>query len=246
MPFAHCRLPIRRHTLLWCAAHSVTHLMCAPSFAPSTPRLPKNILRSPTFARTRATDYSHTSHRLLGGEDDVLCFFCRHQRRRRLPYSLSLQSVQGRTPACGNRSFPHAERGAWGASPPHSRVHAQQIIRIPATGYLAARMTCCVFFAVIYDAGDYPILSAYRACRDARRRVETGVSPCDAGGVGGIPPTFARTRATDSSHTSHRLLGGEDDGLIGFFYSLARTMSAAYSLSGKARKERGKEHTLSM
>ena len=72
----------------------------------------------------------------------------------------------------------------------------------------AASMTCCVFFAVINDAGDYPILSAYRACRDARRRVETGVSPCDAGGVGGIPPTFARTRATDSSHTSHRLPGG--------------------------------------
>ena len=68
-------------------------------------------------------------------------------------------------------------------------------------------MTCCVFFAVINDAGDYPILPAYRACRDARRRVETGVSPCDAGGVGGIPPTFARTRATDSSHTSHMLLG---------------------------------------
>ena len=35
-----------RHALLWCAAHSVTHYMCAPSFAPSTPRLPKNILRS--------------------------------------------------------------------------------------------------------------------------------------------------------------------------------------------------------
>ena len=68
------RLPIFRYALLWCAAHSVTHLMCAPSFAPSTPRLPKNILRSPTFARTRATDYSHTSHRLLGG-----------LRRRRCP-----------------------------------------------------------------------------------------------------------------------------------------------------------------
>ena len=56
------RLPIFRYALLWCAAHSVTHLMCAPSFAPSTPCLPKNILRSPTFARTRATDSSHTSH----------------------------------------------------------------------------------------------------------------------------------------------------------------------------------------
>ena len=54
----------------------------------------------------------------------------------------------------------------------------------------------------------YSILPAYRACRDARRRVETGVSPTPKGGVGGIPPTFARTRATDSSHTSHRLLGG--------------------------------------
>ena len=32
--------------------------------------------------------------------------------------------------------------------------------------------------------------------------------PRRKGGVGGIPPTFARTRATDSSHTSHRLLGG--------------------------------------
>ena len=113
----------------------------------------------------------------------------------------------------------------------------------------AARMTCCVFFAVIHDAGDYPILSAYRACRDARRRVETGVSPIRKGGCGGHPfslayfplcfvvvrrslghalhvrsllrachasPTekytalthIARTRATDSSHTSHRLPGG--------------------------------------
>ena len=67
------RLPIFRYALLWCAAHSVTHLMCAPSFAPSTPRLPKNILRSPTFARTRATDSSHTSHRLLGGVSRRRC-----------------------------------------------------------------------------------------------------------------------------------------------------------------------------
>ena len=49
-------------------------------------------------------------------------------------------------------------------------------------------MTCCVFFAVINDAGDYSILSAYRACRDARRRVETGVSPTPKGGCGGHPP----------------------------------------------------------
>ena len=67
------RLPIFRYALLWCAAHSVTHLMCAPSFAPSTPRLPKNILRSPTFARTRATAPSHTSHRLLGGVSRRRC-----------------------------------------------------------------------------------------------------------------------------------------------------------------------------
>ena len=52
-------------------------------------------------------------------------------------YSPNLQSVQGRTPACGNRSFP---------------------------------LRC--------------------------------------GGCGGHPPHIARTRATDSSHTSHRLLGG--------------------------------------
>ena len=70
----------------------------------------------------------------------MLCFFCRHQRRRRLPYSLSLQSVQGRTPAAREKqgSFSRDARGVWGASPPHSRVHAQQIIRIPATGYSAA------------------------------------------------------------------------------------------------------------
>ena len=55
-------------------------------------------------------------------EDDVLCFFCRHLRCRRLPYSLSLQSVQGRTPACGNRSFPHAERGG---HPPHIRAYTR-------------------------------------------------------------------------------------------------------------------------
>ena len=55
-------------------------------------------------------------------EDGVLCFFCRHQRRRRLPYSPSLQSVQGRTPARGNRMFPPRRKGGggWGASPPHS------------------------------------------------------------------------------------------------------------------------------
>ena len=34
--------------------------------------------------------------------------------------------------------FPRVERGVWGASPPHSRVHAQQILRIPATGCPAA------------------------------------------------------------------------------------------------------------
>ena len=73
MPSAHCRLPIFRYALLWCAAHSVTHLMCAPSFAPSTPRLPKNILRSPTFARARATDSSHISHRLPGGVSRRRC-----------------------------------------------------------------------------------------------------------------------------------------------------------------------------
>ena len=56
---------------------------------------------------------------------------------------------------------------------------------------LPASMTCCVFFAVINDAGDYPILSDYRACRDARRRVETGVSPCQKGGVGGHPYSLA-------------------------------------------------------
>ena len=43
------RLPIFRYALLWCAAHSVTHYVCAPSFAPSTPRLPKNMLRSMSF-----------------------------------------------------------------------------------------------------------------------------------------------------------------------------------------------------
>ena len=104
------RLPIFRYALLWCAAHSVTHLMCAPSFTPSTPCLPKNILRSPTSrvhaqqilripatgcpavkkspgaifrersepvgrvsGMIRATDSSHTSHRLLGGVSRRRC-----------------------------------------------------------------------------------------------------------------------------------------------------------------------------
>ena len=34
----------------------------------------------------------------------------------------------------------------------------------------------------------YSILPIYRACRDARRRVETGVSPTPKGGCGGHPP----------------------------------------------------------
>ena len=58
------------------------------------------------------------------GEYDVLCFFCRHQRRWRLPYSLSLQSVQGRTPACGNRSFP-LRCGGCGGHPPHIRAYTR-------------------------------------------------------------------------------------------------------------------------
>ena len=40
--------------------------------------------------------------------------------------------------------------------------------------------------AIIFPT--YSILSAYRACRDARRRVETGVSPTPKGGCGGHPP----------------------------------------------------------
>ena len=113
MPFAHCRLPIRRHALLWCAAHSVTHYMCAPSFAP---------LRVSSLIRALRARYA---------------------REKSLPAIFS---------------------------------------RLPA------RMTCCVFFAVINDAGDYSILSAYRACRDARRRVETGVSPAMRGVWGASPP----------------------------------------------------------
>ena len=48
-------------------------------------------------------------------------------------------------------------------------------------------MTAVCIFTVTPAVGDYSILSAYRACRDARRRVETGVSPCQKGGVEGIP-----------------------------------------------------------
>ena len=73
----------------------------------------------------------------------------------------------------------------------------------------AASMTCCVFFAVINDAGDYPILPAYRACRDARRRVETGVSPCQKGGVGGIPirlPIFRYALLWCAAHSVTHLM----------------------------------------
>ena len=63
--------------------------------------------------------------------------------------------------------------------------------------------------AIIFPT--YSILPIYRACRDARRRVETGCFPLRCGGCGGpmdMRPHIARARATDSSHTSHRLLGG--------------------------------------
>ena len=50
-----------RYALLWCAAHSVTHLMCAPSFAPSTPRLPKNMLRSMLSQKKQNTPISSSS-----------------------------------------------------------------------------------------------------------------------------------------------------------------------------------------
>ena len=48
-------------------------------------------------------------------------------------------------------------------------------------------MTAVCIFTVTPAAGDYSILSAYRACMDARWRVETGVSPCQKGGAKGIP-----------------------------------------------------------
>ena len=73
----------------------------------------------------------------------------------------------------------------------------------------ASSMTCCVFFAVINDAGDYPILSAYRACRDARRRVETGVSPCQKGGADGIPirlPIFRYALLWCAAHSVTHLM----------------------------------------
>ncbi|WP_424947776.1 hypothetical protein [Candidatus Spongiihabitans sp.] len=40
------RWSFRRQASLWCVAQSVTHYLCAPSFAPSTPCLTTKILRS--------------------------------------------------------------------------------------------------------------------------------------------------------------------------------------------------------
>ena len=56
-------------------------------------------------------------------------------------------------------------------------------------------MTAVCFFAGYFDAGDYSILPIYRACRDARRRVETGCFPRVERGVwGASPPHSACTR----------------------------------------------------
>ena len=85
------RLPIFRYALLWCAAHSVTHLMCAPSFAP---------LRVSSLIRTLRARYAR--------EKSLPAIFSR----------LAYRKIY--------------------CAPPHSRVHAQQILRIPATGCPAA------------------------------------------------------------------------------------------------------------
>ena len=108
----------------------------------------------------------------------MLCFFCRHQRRRRLPYSPSLQSVQGRTPACGNRSFPH-QKGGCGGHP-----------------YSLAYFPLC-FVVVRRSLGHaLNVRSLLRACHASPTEKYTALTH------------NARTRATDSSHISHRLPGG--------------------------------------
>ena len=114
----------------------------------------------------------------LCGEYDVLCFFCRHQRRRRLPYSLSLQSVQGRTPACGNRSFPLPEGGCGG--------HPYSLAYFPLCFVVVRR-------SLGHALNVRSLLRAFHALPTEKYTALTHI---------------ARTRATDSSHTSHRLLGG--------------------------------------
>ena len=92
-------------------------------------------------------------------------FFCRHSRRRRLLYSPNLQSVQGRTPARGNRMFPPAMRGVWGASPPHSActrnrffAYQPQVTRrrepppMPFAYHCHSRRSC---FVISAEGGSY-------------------------------------------------------------------------------------------
>ena len=95
------RLPIFRYALLWCAAHSVTHLMCAPSFAPSTPRLPKNILRSPTsrvhaqqIVRTPATGCSAVLAAVT--QSVTIIYLCLLKESDTLRFTLSPQPVIAR------------------------------------------------------------------------------------------------------------------------------------------------------
>ena len=108
-----------------------------------------------------------------------------------LLYSLSLQSVQGRTPACGNRSFPH-QKGGCGGHPPHIRAYTRNR-----------------FFAYQPQV--------------ARRREP--------------PPMPFAYHCLLRRSRYHSV--GENDG-VGVFVSSAATMSAVYSLSGKACKERGR------
>ena len=94
--------------------------------------------------------------------------------------------------------FPRVERGVWGASPPHSACTRNRFFayqpqatrrREPPPmpfAYSAAKPRYCFHSTIIFAT--YSILPIYRACRDARRRVETGVSPTPKGGCGGHPP----------------------------------------------------------
>ena len=72
----------------------------------------------------------------------------------------------------------------------------------------AASMTCCVFL----PSSTTPEITLFSQPTE-RAGTHAGawkqdVSPAPEGGCGGHPPHIARARATDSSHTSHRLLGG--------------------------------------
>ena len=149
-----------------------------------------------------------------------------------LLYSLSLQSVQGRTPACGNRSFPHQKGGCEG--------HPYSLAYFPLCFVVVRR-------SLGHALNVRSLLHAFHASPTEKYTALTHIRAYTRNSTFAYQPQATRRREPPPMPFAYHCLlrrsryhsVGENDG-VGVFVSSAATMSAVYSLSGKACKERGR------